>query len=108
MSTLSTNGRVRKSLAEQIDRLDQILDGLAGALNEGVAAAVKEAVGEAVRAAVAEILANPDLRQQLGAPAPATTGVAAASYIGRAARAARSLGGRLVGAIAAGGRKVAA
>ena len=34
MSTTTTNGRVRKSLAEQIDRLDSILDGLADNLND--------------------------------------------------------------------------
>src|SRR5688572_26445700 len=33
MVTSSTNGRARKSLAEQIDRLDSILDGLAENLN---------------------------------------------------------------------------
>ena len=32
-----TNGRSRKSLAEQIDRLDHILDGLGEGLNEAVA-----------------------------------------------------------------------
>jgi hypothetical protein len=60
-----TNGRVRKSLAEQIDRLDGILDGLAEGLNEAIVAAVKEAVGtavqEAVRAVLSELLANPEL-----------------------------------------------
>jgi hypothetical protein len=35
MTTTTTNGRTRKSLAEQIDRLDAILDGLADALNDG-------------------------------------------------------------------------
>jgi hypothetical protein len=65
MTTTSTNGRQRKSLAEQIDRLDSILDGLANALNESVAMAVKEAVGIAVREAVqtvlTEVLTNPEL-----------------------------------------------
>jgi hypothetical protein len=60
-----TNGRVRKSLAEQIDRLDGILDGLADGLNEAVVTAVKEAVGaavqEAVRAVLTELLGNPEL-----------------------------------------------
>src|SRR4051794_12796843 len=66
MSTkTSSNGQVRKSLAEQIDRLDHILDGLAEGLNEAVATAVQEAVGvavkEAVTAVIAEVLTNPDL-----------------------------------------------
>jgi hypothetical protein len=63
--TTDTNGRVRKSLAEQIDRLDGILDGLAEGLNEAIVAAVKEAAGaavqEAVRAVLSELLANPEL-----------------------------------------------
>jgi hypothetical protein len=54
MTTTTTNadGRTRKSLAEQIDRLDAILDGLGDALSESVAAAVSEAVGRAVKEAV--------------------------------------------------------
>jgi hypothetical protein len=69
-TTTTTNGRTRKSLAEQIDRLDAILDGLADALNEAVADAVKEAVTvavqEAVHAAVVEVLTNAELRKRLG------------------------------------------
>jgi hypothetical protein len=57
------NGRARKSLEGQLDRLDSILDGLADALNESVADAVKETVGlavkQAVEAVVAELLTNP-------------------------------------------------
>src|SRR5581483_3165925 len=65
MTTSMTNGRARKSLAEQIDRLDAILDGLADALNGAVAQAVTEAVAVAVKAAVAETLTNPDLRRRI-------------------------------------------
>jgi hypothetical protein len=65
MTTMESNGRLRKSLADQIDRLDSILDGLASALNESVASAVKEAVGlavrEAVQAVLSQVLANPAL-----------------------------------------------
>src|SRR5262249_36173607 len=68
MVTMNT-GTARKSLAEQIDRLDNILDGLAEALNESVAAAVQQAVGEAVavavQAAVVEVLTNPQLQKRL-------------------------------------------
>jgi hypothetical protein len=65
-TTTNTNGRtVRKSLADQIDRLDGILDGLSDALNESVAQAVRDvitqAVSEAVQAAVTEVLSSPDL-----------------------------------------------
>ncbi len=65
MTTMMANGRARKSLADQIDRLDGILDGLADALNQAVAEAVKEAVAVAVRAAVAETLANAELRRRI-------------------------------------------
>jgi hypothetical protein len=105
-TTTTINGKQRKSLAEQIDRLDGILDGLADALNESVASAVKDAVTlavrEAVQAVLTELLANPAVRELLqGGPqpdAPAATpggqpagnswGRAVASRLGRWARAA--------------------
>src|SRR5262245_36923134 len=70
-STMMANGKLRKSLAEEIDRLHSILDGLSEALNEAVATAVKEAVGVAVKEAVqqtlqaviAEVLTNTELLQ---------------------------------------------
>ena len=65
------NGRARKSLEGQLDRVDRILDGLADALNESVADAVRDAVGQAVReavhAVVAELVANPDVAKALAA-----------------------------------------
>jgi hypothetical protein len=106
--TKELNGRVaRKSLAEQIDRLDGILDGLAEALNGAVADAVRGAVGSAVREAVEEavaaavraVLLNPDVRAALATGAagqpvrPAGTANYATAAAGRlrgAARAARS------------------
>lgn len=62
----TSNARTaRKSLADQIDRLDGILDGLAEALNESIADAVKDVIGqavsEAVEAAVKEVLSSPEL-----------------------------------------------
>ncbi|MFM7151488.1 MAG: hypothetical protein ACKO23_16805, partial [Gemmataceae bacterium] len=65
-ATLNSSVRVtRKSLADQIDRLDVILDGLSDALNESVADAVRGVVGTAVRQAVQlsihEVLENPEL-----------------------------------------------
>jgi hypothetical protein len=79
-TTANTNGNVRKSLAEQIDRLDSMLDGLAENLNDAVAAAVKEAVGLAVREAiqgiVTEVLSHPELVARLvGNVAPANAAV---------------------------------
>ena len=68
----------RKSLADQIDRLDGILDGLAEALNESVADAVKDVIAQAVRSAVEtavkEVLSSPDLLRaalEKHAPPPA-------------------------------------
>jgi hypothetical protein len=110
MSTMTTsNGRVRKSLAEQIDRLDTILDTLGQGLNEAVATAVQDAVGvavteavtAAVKAAVVEVLTNPDLLKRLrpqATPAP--------SLLSRVAHHARSLCGWLAGAAKAACSKV--
>src|SRR6202011_2166360 len=71
---VNTNGQARKSLAEQIDRLDAMLDGLADGLNDAVAAAVKEAVGvavqQAVQTVVREMLTSPELLARLGATPP--------------------------------------
>jgi hypothetical protein len=76
MST-TTNGQVRKSLAQQIDRLDAMLDGLADGLNDAVAAVVKEAVGvavkEAIQSLVREALANPELVARLATAFPVST-----------------------------------
>src|SRR5690242_13722241 len=55
------NGRARKSLADQLDRLDTILDGLADALND----AVRDAVVVAVRTAIREAMAHPELVERL-------------------------------------------
>src|SRR5262245_31835664 len=74
MSSTNTNGGVRRTLAEQIDRLDSVLDGLADGLNEAVATAVKEAVGvavrEAIQAVLTEVLTNPAVLAKLGGVAP--------------------------------------
>lgn len=57
------NGRFKKTLAHQLDRLDAILDGLADALNGAVSDAVRQAVlqatREAVQVAMAEVLPKP-------------------------------------------------
>jgi hypothetical protein len=72
---VNMNGQARKSLAEQIDRLDAMLDGLADGLNDAVAAAVKDAVGiavqQAVQAVMREMLSSPELLARLGAAVPA-------------------------------------
>jgi hypothetical protein len=75
--TMETDGQTRRTLASQLDRMDQVIDGLAEGLNAAVAGAVQEAVGlavkEAVQAVLSEVLANPTLREQLqnaSSPAP--------------------------------------
>src|SRR5262249_56631706 len=79
MSTTNMNGRTqRKTLANQLDRLDTILDGFADALNEAVADAVKQAVTvavcEALQVATQQLLANPELLRVLaGQTAPTPT-----------------------------------
>ena len=72
--TATTNGKTRKTLAEQIDKLDSILDGLSENLNEAVADAVRDAthaaVQEAVQRALVEVLTSPDILALLGGLAP--------------------------------------
>jgi hypothetical protein len=65
----TANGRQRKTLAHQLDRLDAVLDGLGDGLNAAIADAVRAAVREAVQAAVAEVLANPAVSARLQAAA---------------------------------------
>src|SRR5262249_62104077 len=68
--TTMTKGRARKTLSDQLDRLDSILDGLSEALTESVAAAVKaataQAVQQAVQATLTEILTSPELLTLIG------------------------------------------
>jgi hypothetical protein len=67
-----TNGQVRKSLASQLDRHEEIIgrlegtiDALADGLNQAVAMVVQESVTAAVQAAVVEVLTNPELHNHL-------------------------------------------
>ena len=60
------NGRVRKTLASQLDRLDTILDGLSDALNESVSAAVQTAVSDVLT----QILTNPTFADRLRSSVP--------------------------------------
>ena len=80
---LTENGRTggaRKTLAAEIDRLDNILDGFADALNEAVETAVKasvrQAAAEVLREELAGMLRDPGTLQRLRealAPAPVPT-----------------------------------
>ncbi len=117
----TTNDRPRKSLAEQLDRLDAILDGLSEALQGAVADAVQRAVGLAVKDAVqgvlSELLANPAVLAMLRGPTtptpPEGTPPAAAPspvrqrLAGLAGRA-KAFGLKVSGAAAGFGRRVLA
>jgi hypothetical protein len=74
-ATTTTNGKPRKQLADQLDRLDGIIDALAEGLNGAVADAAREGTRLAVKDAIVEIMTNPELRALLApavAPAPPT------------------------------------
>jgi len=65
-TTIGGNGRLpRKSLNDQIEKLDGILDMMAEAIPQVIADSVRQAVGDAVRqaveASIREALANPTL-----------------------------------------------
>jgi hypothetical protein len=77
-------------LAQQIDRLDLILDNLSEGLQEAVAEAVKLAVTRAVEAAVREVLTNSELRRHLVAETPLPHVKASGTFGTKAARFARS------------------
>ena len=127
MSTVLQNGRQqphpqqRKQLSDQLDRFDQILDGLAEGLNGAMADAAREGTRLAVKDAIVEILTNPDLRAAIQgtgpvpvtaepAPPPAPTSAwakvkdllrRARAALAGAVRAARSFVVRKVSAVAA-------
>jgi hypothetical protein len=79
MSATATaaNGRPRKQLSDQLDRLDTIIDCLAEALPAAVADACKEGARAAVKDAIVEIVSNPELRARV-APQPAPVAEASA------------------------------
>jgi hypothetical protein len=107
-SSASANGRTqRKSLAEQIDRLDAILDGLAEGINDTVVAAVQGAVQLAVRAAVVEVLTNEELHRRLQ-PVNATAPAPTRGLVGRLVKKAQAFVGGLLRIVAAGCASAAA
>jgi hypothetical protein len=66
------NGKpARKQLADQLDRLDGIIDCLADRLPEAVADATREGARQAVRDVILELLTNPELRTLIAGLAPA-------------------------------------
>ncbi|HQR44066.1 MAG TPA: hypothetical protein PLX97_15330 [Gemmatales bacterium] len=79
----SLNGRMKKTLAFQLDRLDSILDGLAEALNGAVAEAVKETVGQAARDAVKVALDEAMAQAAIAKPRPVVKPQTAPGSLGR-------------------------
>ena len=68
-ATAAINGKPRKQLADQLDRLDSIIDALAEGLPGAVADACRDGARLAVKDAIIEIITNPELRALL-APMP--------------------------------------
>ena len=69
-TTPTTNGKPRKQLADQLDRLDGIIDALADGLNQAVIDAAREGTRLAVKDAIVEIMTNPELRAMLAPARP--------------------------------------
>jgi hypothetical protein len=63
----------RKQLADQLDRLDGIIDALADGLNQAVIDAAREGTRLAVKDAIVEIMTNPELRALLAPAHPEPT-----------------------------------
>ena len=73
-ATDTMNGKPqRKQLADQLDRLDGIIDALAAGLNQAVADAAREGTRLAVKDAIVEIMTNPELRAMLAPARPEPT-----------------------------------
>ena len=106
-ATATMNGKPqRKQLADQLDRLDGIIDALAEGLNQAVADACRDGARAAVREVLRELIANPDLLAAVRpAPVPAATVTSgepppppASSVWGRVKAAAKSAGRSVTGA----------
>jgi hypothetical protein len=70
-ATTTTNGRPqRKQLADQLDRLDNVIDGLCVGLPQAVADATREGARQAVRDVILEVMTNADLRAMIAGMAP--------------------------------------
>ena len=77
-TTTTMNGKPRKQLADQLDRLDGIIDALADGLNQAVIDAAHEGTRLAVKDAIVEIMTNPELRALLAPGRPEPTPAPAA------------------------------
>lgn len=101
MSATTTNGKpARRQLADQLDRLDQLIDTLGEGLNGAVADAAREGVRLAVKEVVIELVSNPEFRALLTpapVPTPATDAPPVSSVWSRVKSAAAACGNAATG-----------
>jgi hypothetical protein len=75
MSEVMTARPRRPSLAEQLDRLDSILDALADGLTQAVAEAARQGIRPLVQEVLVALLSDPELRRLLLPPPPVPVSV---------------------------------
>ena len=73
IATMSLNGKPRKQLSDQLDRMDEILDVLGEGLTGAVVEAMKAGTALAVKQALVEILTNPELLATIRGVLPPAT-----------------------------------
>ena len=82
IATMSLNGKPRRQLSDQLDRMDEILDVLGEGLAGAVVDAMKAGTALAVKQALVEILSNPELLATIrGGVPPATVRTKAESVL---------------------------
>jgi hypothetical protein len=59
-ATMPLNGKPRKQLSDQLDRLDEIIDVLGDGLNDAVVSAMRNGARQAVKEALVEVLTHPE------------------------------------------------
>ncbi|CAN5597037.1 hypothetical protein BH11PLA2_BH11PLA2_45740 [soil metagenome] len=61
----SLNGRPRKQLSDQLDRLDEVINGLEEFLPQAMADAARDGIRQAFRDVVAEVMTDPTVLERL-------------------------------------------
>jgi hypothetical protein len=74
-ATVANGKPRRKSLSDQLDRLDGVIDDLSDGLNQAVSHAVERGVNTAVQSVIQAVLTNPELVRQFGLTMPASSSV---------------------------------
>lgn len=64
-ATLPLNGKPRKQLSDQLDRLDEIIDVLGDGLNDAVVTALRNGARQAVKEALVEVVTHPEFLSAL-------------------------------------------